>query len=105
GRSDFEPLADYIDGYDQAVFNDLERVQLMLNFIWDVKLTGKSEPEIETWLDKQSAPGPGSIRAHNENAEWDAVAPDLKLTETGKFSKAIRNDALGGAGLGPFFLG
>lgn len=105
GRSDFEPIADILDAWDQAVFNDLERVQQLLNYIWDVTLTGKSEPDIETWLDKQTSPSPGSMRAHNENVEWDAVAPDIKLTETGRFSKQVRNDALGGAGLSPFFFG
>jgi hypothetical protein len=105
GRSDFEPIADIIDAWDQATFNDLERVALLLNFIWDVKLTGKSEPEIQKWLDGQSAPAPGSIRAHNENVEWDAVAPDLKLTETRKLADGIRKDALGAADLSDFFFG
>jgi hypothetical protein len=105
GRSDYEPIADILDAWDQAVFNDLERVQQLLNYIWDVTLTGKSEPDIQTWLDKQSSPSPGSMRAHNENVKWEAVAPDIKLTETGKFSKQVRNDALGGAGLSPFFFG
>ncbi|MGA9769299.1 MAG: hypothetical protein WBV94_09680 [Blastocatellia bacterium] len=105
GRSDYEPLADYIDAWDKATFNDLERVELLLNFIWDVKLTGKSEQEIEKWLETQMAPRPGSIRAHNENAEWEAVAPDLKFTETRMLANGIRKDVLGGADLSEFFFG
>lgn len=105
GRSDFEPLADYIDAWDQANFNDLERVALLLNFIWDVKLTGKSETQIEDWLKNQSAPNPGSIRAHNENVEWQAVAPDLKFTETQMLSNGIRDNVLGAADLSKFFMG
>jgi hypothetical protein len=105
GRSDFEPIADLVDGYDQATFNDLERVSLLLNFIWDVKLTGKSEPEIQKWVEGQQAPRPGSIRAHNENVEWDAVAPDLKMTETRTLANGIRKDTLGAADLSDFFMG
>lgn len=105
GRSDFEPIADVVDAWDQAVFNDLERIQQLLNYIWDITYTGLSESEIEARLDKETTPNPGSLRAHNENVKWQAVAPDLKLTETGKFSKQVRNDALGGAGLSPFFFG
>jgi len=105
GRSDFEPVADIIDAWDQATFNDLERVQLLLNFIWDVKLTGKSEPDIQKWLETQTAPAPGSIRAHNENVEWDAVAPDLKFTETRMLANGIRKDALGASDLSDFFFG
>jgi len=105
GRSDFEPIADLVDAWDQATFNDLERVALLLNFIWDVKLTGKSEADIQKWVDGQNAPQPGSIRAHNENVEWKAVAPDLKLTETRTLANGIRKDVLGAADLSEFFFG
>lgn len=105
GRSDFESWADLVDAWDQANFNDLERVQLMLAFIWDVKLTGKTEPEIEKWLQGQNAPRPGSLRAHNENVEWKAEAPQLNLTETRTLANGIRKDVLGSAGLSEFFIG
>lgn len=105
GRSDLESWADLVDAWDQANFNDLERVQLLLNFIWDVKLTGKTEPEIQKWLAGQQSPKPGSLRAHNENVEWKAEAPDLKMTETRKLSDGVRTDVLGTAGFAPFFIG
>ncbi|HKQ06614.1 MAG TPA: hypothetical protein VJ464_15885 [Blastocatellia bacterium] len=105
GRSDFEAIADLCDAWDQATFNDLERVALLLNFIWDVELKSKTEPEIEKWLEGQAEPKPGAIRAHNENVTWQAVAPDLKFTETAVLSKSIRNNTLGSAGLAPFFYG
>lgn len=105
GRSDFEPVADLVDAWDQATFNDLERVSLLLNFIWDVKLTGKTEQQIEEWLRGQSAPAPGSIRAHNEGVEWQAIAPDLKFTETRMLANGIRKDVLGAMDLSEFFFG
>jgi len=105
GRSDFEALADYIDMWDQSMFTNLEREQLLNRFIWDVKLTGKSEADIEKWVSTQGEPQAGSIRAHNENVEWKAESPDLKSADTQTMSKGTRNDVLGGAGLGAFFWG
>lgn len=105
GRSDFEPLADQIDAWDQAVWNDIEKSELVKRFIWDVLLKGFNEAQIEEWLRKQTEPPPGSIRAHNENVEWKAEAPDLKISESREHTVGLRNDALGGAGLSPFFFG
>lgn len=105
GRSDFEPVADLIDGWDRAVFNDIERSEIVKNFIWDVLLKGMSQEQIEKWSRAQAPPSPGSIRAHNEEVEWNAVAPDLKITESRVMTKGLRDDALGGSGLAPFFFG
>ena len=107
GRSDFEPLIDYIDAWDQAVFNDLERSGLLLNFIWDVTLTGFTEEKIKA-LKKDpdyQAPKPGSVRFHNENVKWEAVAPKLNIAESRQLSEGVRSDTLGGAGFSDFFYG
>src|SRR6185369_1121303 len=34
GRSDLESVADYLDSFDQNTFNEVERGQLIKNFIW-----------------------------------------------------------------------
>ncbi|MBW2341220.1 MAG: hypothetical protein JRF50_12905 [Deltaproteobacteria bacterium] len=78
GRSDFLTLFDWIDGVERYGFNYLERAEFMLNFIWDVLLKGMNEEQIREWLQNNPAPEPGSMRAHNENVEWNAVSPDLK---------------------------
>ena len=103
GRSDFEATADLIDAWDRSTFNDLERMQLVLNFIWDVTLNGKTEPEIQEWLRDQAEPRPGSIRAHNEGVEWKVVAPELKAYETRHVSDGILRDTLGSAGQSLFY--
>ncbi len=78
GRSDFLTLFDWIDGLERYGFNFLERSEFMLNFVWDVLLKGMNEDQIREWLQNNPAPEPGSIRAHNENVEWNAVSPDIK---------------------------
>jgi len=78
GRSDYLTLFDWIDSLERYGYNYLERAELLLNFIWDIQLKGMTEEEIRDWLRNQAPPNPGALRAHNENVEWGAVAPDLK---------------------------
>jgi hypothetical protein len=105
GRSDFEATADFLDAWDQATFNDLERSALMLNFIWDVTFNGDDDAAIQRKLSTMGTPKPGSVRGHNENVTWAAVAPDLKLGETGKLADGIRQIILGASGLSDFYFG
>ncbi len=81
GRSDYLTLFDWIDGLEKYGFNYLERSEFMLNFVWDVMLKGMDENQIRDWLRNNPPPEPGSLRAHNENVTWDAVAPDIKATD------------------------
>lgn len=81
GRSDFLTLVDWIDGLERYGFNYLERAEFMLNFVWDVLLKGMDENQMKEWLRDNPAPEPGSIRAHNENVEWNAVSPDLNAPD------------------------
>ena len=101
GRSDLFSLADWIDGYDQFLFNRLERSHLMNVFLWDVELKGKKQKEIDEWLRDQNVPKPGSMRAHNEWVTWKAIVPDLGAQDASEEAKLFRNQILGGAGLPP----
>lgn len=101
GRSDLFALADWVDGFDQFLFNALERSHIMNVFLWDVTLKGYDQPQIDEWLKDQSIPKPASIRAHNEQVKWEAVVPDLGSHDTSEAAKLFRNHMLGGAGLPP----
>jgi hypothetical protein len=81
GRSDFLTLFDWIDGLERYGFNYLERAEHLLNYVWDVTLNGFNEDQIRSWLQNNPIPQPGSMRAHNENVAWNAVAPDLKAQD------------------------
>ncbi len=81
GRSDFMALVDWIDSLERYGYNYLERAEFMLNFVWDVMLKGMNPDQIREWLRDNPPPEPGSIRAHNENVEWNAVVPDFKAQD------------------------
>jgi len=50
GRADLLALVDWLDGYDAALFDQLDRAQLVDSFIWDVTMTGADEKTIKAWL-------------------------------------------------------
>jgi len=87
GRSDFLTLFDWIDGLERYGYNYLERAEFLLNFIWDVTLSGMNQDQIREWLQDNPVPDPGAMRAHNEQVKWEAVAPDMKAADmTGGFN-------------------
>jgi hypothetical protein len=98
GRSDYLTLFDWIDGLERYGFNYLERAEFLLNFVWDVTLKGMNGDQIREWLRDNPPPEPGSLRAHNENVEWNAVAPDIKAADfRGGFDMG-KGFVMGGAG-------
>jgi hypothetical protein len=99
GTPDLLSIADWVDGYDQLLFNALERSALINAFVWDVTLKGADETKVRQWLtENAAAPPPGSVRAHNESETWAAVAPTLGASDTVELGRAIKNMGLGGFG-------
>jgi len=98
GRSDFLTLFDWIDGLERYGFNYLERAEFLLNFVWDVTLKGMTPDQIREWLRDNPPPQPGSLRAHNENVEWGAVAPDIKAQDFRSGFDMGKEFVMGGAG-------
>lgn len=105
GRSDLLAQADYLDGYDQYLFGELDRAQFMRAFIWDVTLTGATPEEVKARAKDITAPRPGSTRVHNEAEIWKAETPDLKAQDASEGARLFRNHVLGGATLPEHWYG
>lgn len=105
GRSDLFSIADYLDSYDKFLFNRAERSALMNVFLWDVMLKGATNEEITEFLKKQDLPKPGSMRAHNENVEYNAIVPKLEAHDASEEARLLRNHILGSFGLPGFYFG
>lgn len=96
GRSDLLAQADWLDGYDQFLFGELDRAQFMRAFLWDVELKGATPEEVAARAKTISAPAPGSVRVHNDSEVWAAVTPDLKAQDSTTNASLFRNHVLGG---------
>jgi hypothetical protein len=106
GRSDLFAHADWLDVYEQMMFDLADRGKLEDSFIWDVTLNDMNAEQITQWVkDNGSAPMPNSIRAHNQAVKWEAVAPDLKGADRSAFAKLFLTHIVGTAGYPAHWFG
>lgn len=105
GRSDLIAQMDWLDGYDEFMFDSMERAADLDAFVWDVTLTGATQQDAEERAAKIVRPGRNSVRVHNEQETWAAVAPDIKAADRAEGARMFRNHALGGATIPEHWFG
>ena len=91
GRSDLIHLFDFISGFEEGLFDELDRLKQIKAYVWDVTLKGATDEQIREFLSKNPAPKSGSVRAHNEQVEWKAVTPDLKSGDNKSLFDLMKN--------------
>lgn len=105
GLSDLYTLSDWLDGYEELLFNLRDRDADLRAFTWDVTLRGKSDREVQEWLKNTEKPKPGSWFAHNEHLELQAVTPQLNSLDTTHHSRIYRNHITGSMGYPEHWFG
>lgn len=97
GRSDLIAQMDYLDAYDQFIFDSMERAEDLDAFVWDVELEGATPEQVKEKAGEITRPGRNSVRVHNSQEKWTALAPDVKAADRAESARMFRNHALGGA--------
>lgn len=97
GRSDLLAQADWLDGYDEFLFGELDRSRFERAFIWDITLKGATPDEVKAKAKDIHSPSPGSTRVHNDSEEWQSVSPALNGADSNDKASLFRNHVLGGA--------
>lgn len=105
GRSDLLPLADWLDLYDQYLFAEVERLQLLSAFVWDYTIKGADEKKIKAKLAEFPVPKPGTVFGHNENEILEAQTPDLKAQDRSEVASMLRKHIGGSMGFPMTYLG
>jgi hypothetical protein len=105
GRSDLLALIDWLDGYDDMLFSQMERAQLLDSFFWDAEVQGATEEELQGFLQKNAKIRRGMVRAHNEKVKWSAIAPDLKAADKDTLARMLRGHLLGSRSLPEHYYG
>lgn len=105
GRSDLLSQTDWLDSYDQFMFGELDRVQFLRAFMWDVTLAGATEADVNAKAQTITTPKPGSVRVHNDAESWQAVSPTINASDTDTTAKLFRNHVLGGATIPEHWFG
>ncbi|MEO5341090.1 MAG: phage portal protein [Magnetococcus sp. MYC-9] len=105
GHSDLLPLAEWIDGYDQFLFGEIDRALFLRAFVWDVTLSGATPEEIRRRAQEIAPPRPGGVRVHNDAEQWEAVTPGLQATDSTELGRLFRNHVLGGGTIPEHWFG
>jgi len=105
GRSDLLAQIDWLDGYDQFLFGELDRSSFLRAFLWDVTLTGATPEEVKKRASEFTAPSPGSVRVHNEGEVWKAESPSLGAADSEGTARLFRNHVLGGGTIPEHWFG
>ncbi len=94
GRSSLLGTADWLDAYEQFLFDYADRWPLLNTFVWDLKVDGGDEAAIKAQLanfQKKS----GSVFGHNEKVALDPKTPDLNAVEAETGARMLRNHIMG----------
>lgn len=97
GRSDLLAQMDWLDAYDSFLFAEVDRINYLRAFVWDVTLTGADDPTVKKFDREFKAPAPNSKFVHNDNVKLEATSPDLQAADTSESARLLRNHVLGGA--------
>lgn len=70
-------LLDWLDAFDQFLFDGLEGVRLRNAFFYDLEMKGLNDSQIKEKAKEVTTPRSGSLRIHNENAKYSVISPNL----------------------------
>jgi hypothetical protein len=106
GISELFSLADWVDVFDQMIFDFADKVRYLNSFVWHYTLQGADDKKIQEFLKKvtQNPPRQGGVQVTNEQVQIEARTPDLKGADMAESARLVKLYGLGGAGLPAWFF-
>jgi len=97
GRSALLSSMDWLDGYDEFLFGELDRARDLRTVLWDVTLTGATTEDVKKRAGEIAAPEPRSVRVHNEQESWEAKPSGIDASDSDTAARLFRTHVLGGS--------
>jgi hypothetical protein len=106
GFSELFSLADWIDVFDQMIFDFADKVRFLNSFVWHYVVTGADEKQTQKFKDQltKDPPKQGGVQVTNEKVEIKAQTPDFKGEDMAAGAQMVKLYGLGGAGLPAWFF-
>lgn len=107
GFSELFALADWIDLFDQMIFDFGDKVRFLNSFVWHYVMTGAGPKEVAEYKDKltKDPPRQGGVVVTNERVAITAQTPDFKGQDMAAGAGMVKKYGLGGAGIPPVLMG
>ena len=94
GWSDLLCKADWMDGYEQFLFQRLERSDLANRVVADVTMTGATDEQIKSYMKTFQLPPPGGHFIHNEKIALEMKAPTLNAADAERDARLFKHQAI-----------
>ncbi|MFZ2053612.1 MAG: hypothetical protein WAU81_05390, partial [Candidatus Aminicenantales bacterium] len=94
GRSELLTVADWLDNYEQYLFDTSDKWRQINAFVWDLTVTGGDKSAIEDQI-RNFVKKSGSIFGHNEKVAAEPKAPNLQAPDFAEGARLFRNHILG----------
>lgn len=106
GISELFSLADWIDVFDQMVFDFADKVRFLNAFVWHYVVKGADEKQVEEFKKKvtKSPPRQGGVQVTNDQVEIEARTPQFHGADMHESARMVKLYGLGGAGLPAWFF-
>jgi hypothetical protein len=107
GFSELFALADWIDLFDQMIFDFGDKVRFLNSFVWHYTLSGADPKKVDEYKNKltKDPPRQGGVMVTNEQVKIEAQTPDFKGQDMAAGASMVKLYGLGGAGLPATFFG
>jgi hypothetical protein len=107
GFSDLFALADWIDLFDQMIFDFGDKVRFLNSFVWHYVLSGADDKKTDEYKNKltKDPPRQGGVLVTNERVSVEAKTPDFKGADMAAGASMVKKYGTGGAGIPMMLLG
>lgn len=100
------PVLDWLDAYDQVVWNLIDRTALARYLVWDVEVQG-DDTEVDKFIKSRGglhAPRSGTLEVHNQKVKWTPQTAQSGAYEDKQTGAMAMTNIAGGAGLAKTWL-
>lgn len=107
GFSELFALADWVDLFDQMIFDFGDKVRFLNQFIWHYVFKGATEKQVDEYKNRltKDPPRQGGALFTNDTVEAKALTPDFKGQDMAEGAAMVKKYGLGGAGIPPVLMG
>lgn len=107
GFSELFSLADWVDLFDQMIFDFGDKVRFLNSFVWHYTLMGADPKKVDEFKNKltKDPPRQGGVIVTNEQVTITAQTPDFKGQDMAQGAAMVKKYGLGGAGIPPVLMG